>query len=493
MSYEPFIPDFMEDDLHRTDEDFDYYYQEAEVSEDTEDTTPESQLKQAPPPEKSPKGHARFLSGLVQQVVEQGKLLIADGGQAFAYQEGGGYFQRVPKVEAYLANFFPFKTISGLQSRDLREIAERLTWEKAIRCNLDGYNHNPHAVNLENGVFSLESFELMEHDPSFRFTYQIHARYLEDEIEASCPEFEQFCQTSLDGDPAKRQLLLEFIGYICTDSNSGKCAMFFKGQPNSGKSVIASFIARLFDTELVSNIPLHQLGDRFFRAELFGKKLNVAGEIAGRALKDISIFKSITGNDRIVGEFKGCKPFYFTPQCKLLFSGNTLPLTTEMDATAAFVNRIRVLLFNSSVAPEKQDKQLLDKLWKERDAIVTLALQAVQKLIKRGFEFTLPEDSKLFLTSFAMRGNIIQAFIDECCVLGPHERVFNVELYAAFEVFCKRNGQERLSRAKFYELLSGIPHVMAKRVRIGTESRQGHVGIALKKETLYCGTLEQQT
>lgn len=356
MSYEPFIPDFMEGNLRRTDADFDYYYQEAEVFEDTEDTTPESQPKQAPPPEKSPRVRARFLSGLVQQVVEHGKLLISDGGQAFAYQEGGGYFQRVPKVEAYLANFFPFKTISSLQSRDLREIAERLTWEKAIRCNLDGYNYNPHVVNLENGVFSLESSELMEHDPSFRFTYQIRARYLEDEIEASCPEFEQFCQTSLDVDPAKRQLLLEFIGYICTDSNSGKCAMFFKGQPNSGKSVIASFIARLFDTELVSNIPLHQLGDRFFRAELSGKKLNVAGEIAGRALKDISIFKSITGNDRIVGEFKGCKPFYFIPQCKLLFSGNTLPLTTEMDATAAFVNRIRVLLFNSSVAPEKQDK-----------------------------------------------------------------------------------------------------------------------------------------
>lgn len=75
MSYEPFIPDFMEDDLRRTDEDFDYYYQEAEVSEDTEDTTPESQLKQDPPPEKSPRGHARFLSGLVQQVGKMGSCL----------------------------------------------------------------------------------------------------------------------------------------------------------------------------------------------------------------------------------------------------------------------------------------------------------------------------------------------------------------------------------------------------------------------------------
>ena len=221
---------------------------------------------------------------------------------------------------------------------------------------------------------------------------------------------------------------------------------------------------------------------------LFNQRfLNVAGEIAGRALRDISIFKSVTGNDRIIGEFKGRDPFSFTPRCKMLFSGNTLPLTTEADATAAFVNRIRVLLFNSSTPPEKQDK-----LWKERDSIVTLALDAVRELIERGLEFTMPEDSKQFLDSLAMRGSVIQAFIAECCVLGPDERVFNVELYATFEAFCKRNGLECLSRPKFYELLSGIPGITMKRTRIGTENRQGHVGIALKKEVPDGGTLEQQ-
>lgn len=470
------------------DEDEDWESTDGSDSPAPSDST--AQTGQSPPPEKTPSVQARFLSDLVDRVVADGKLLLSEDGQAFAYQEDGGYYKPVTNLEAYLANMLPPKTTRSLLSRNLREIAERLTWENAIRCDLDGYNDNPNLVNLENDVFSIESSELMEHDPSYRLTYQVHAQYLEDEI--FCPEFEGFCQTSLDGDPAKRQLLLEFIGYICTDTNVGKCALFFKGQPNSGKSVMSSFISRLFDTDLVSNIPLHQLGDRFFRAELAGKKLNVAGEIAGRALRDISIFKSITGNDRITGEFKGRDPFSFTPRCKMLFSGNTLPLTTEADATAAFVNRIRVLLFNSSTPPEKQDKQLLDKLWKERDSIVTLALDAVRKLIERGFEFTMPEDSKQFLDSLAMRGSVIQAFIAECCVLGPDERVFNVELYAAFEAFCKRNGLECLSRPKFYELLSGIPGITMKRTRIGTENRQGHMGIALKKEAPDGGTLEQQ-
>ncbi len=35
-------------------------------------------------------------------------------------------------------------------------------------------------MNLENGVFNLESGELLEHDPRFHFTYQVKASYLED-------------------------------------------------------------------------------------------------------------------------------------------------------------------------------------------------------------------------------------------------------------------------------------------------------------------------
>lgn len=446
--------------------------------------------EQSPVPEKSPSVQARFLSELTDRVVADGKLLLSEDGHTFAYREDGGYYMSVTNLDAYLANMIPDKTKRSLLSRHFREIAGRLSWEYAIRCTLDDFNNHINLVNLQNGVLNLETSELLDHDPSYRFTYQIHASYLDDTSEISCPTFEQFCKTSLDGDPDKRQLLLEFIGYICTDTNAGKCAMFLKGQPNSGKSVIAAFISRLFDAEVVSNIPLHQLGDRFFRAELFGKKLNAAGEIAGRTLKDISIFKCITGNDRITGEFKGRDPFYFTPRCKLLFSGNTLPYTTETDSTSAFVNRLRVLLFNHSVPPQEQDRQLLDKLWEERDAIVTQALQAARDLMERNFSFTLPEDSKQFLDSYAMSGNLIQVFLAECCELRPDAKVFNVALYAAFSDFCAKNGVDRIPRAAFYEQLSGVPHVFARRIRMNGENRQGHVGIRLK-EGLFCGTLEQ--
>ncbi len=103
----------------------------------------------------------------------------------------------------------------------------------------------------------------------------------------------------------------------------------------------------------------------------------------------------------------------------------------------------------------------------------------------------MPEDSKRFLDAFRLRGNIIDAFIEDCCVLDPDAQVFNVDLYAAFEDYCAKNGLDRLSRRKLYELLSGIPNVLARRIRMNGENRQGHIDITLKKPPR-SGTLEQQ-
>lgn len=452
---------------------------------------PETREPEQPSPTaKSPRKRANFFSDLVEQIAKAKVLLLTENGEPFAYDEELGCYQPIPQLTAWLANFFPEITTRSLLANDIREIAQRLTWREDLRCCRDAFNRSQELVNLKNGVLNLESGELLEHDPRFRFTYQVKADYLEDPECISCPAFEEFCRSSLDGDPQKRQLLLEMIGYICSDLTVGKCAFFLKGQPNSGKSVISEFVGKLFDPSLVSNIPLHQLGDRFSRAELAGKKVNIAGEIAGRALRDISIFKSITGGDRITGEFKGKDLFYFIPRCKLLFAGNTLPRTTEADTTAAFANRLVVLLFNQSIPPEQQDKSLPDRLWREADSIVTLALHAMQDLMGRNFVFTLPGDSGAFLASFANRSNVLSDFLVECCTLSPEARVFNVDLFAAFVDYCARNGLEALSRSRFYDLLSGIPGVYAKRIRIGKENRQGHVGISLKRSNPP-GTLER--
>lgn len=286
----------------------------------------QSASQSIPPPERvSSSQKAQFLTGLADQIAESGELFLLQDGPAYVYSSETGCFRPTTSLEIYVANALPKEVVARLPARDLHEVVERLQWNLDIYRTLDDFNICPELVNLSNGVFNIETNKLLPHDPKYRFTYAVQAEYLEDSSEVSCPCFEAFCQSSLEGDPIKRQLLLEFLGYILLDTSAGKCAFFLKGQLDSGKSVITAFATRLFNHELVSHIPLHQLNSKFYRAELAGRKLNTAGEIAGRALRDISDFKSITGNDYIEGEFKCENPFYFVSNCKLLFSGNTIP------------------------------------------------------------------------------------------------------------------------------------------------------------------------
>lgn len=422
------------------------------------------------------------LTRIAQALIQDLTLSVLDNREILRYDMATGAYLKVRDPLQFICAALPEIDAGNLPIKDLKEIAEYIRISpRAKHLVADHLNSNEWLVNCKNGVIDLKNRDLIPHSPHFNFTYSVKANYLYN-TDICCPNFEYFCQTSLEGDPQKRMLLLEIIGYCCCDSIAGKCALFFKGEADSGKSVLLTFIEQLFQSETIANIPLHKIADRFSTAELCGKKLNCAGEIKGKKLADITIFKSLTGGDRISGERKGQDPFYFSPRCKLLFSGNALSGTIETDATAAFVNRLVVLLFNKSIPKDQQDKNLGEKLWNERDAIFTLAIQTLYALQKRNFIFTKPDDSRAYLEAFSMKANSVQSFVADCCQVGPNLRVFNIDLLTAYSTYCRANGLEEYGKTRFYEFLDAIPGVYATRFRKETQNRHGRIGIALKNK-----------
>ena len=482
----------------------DYFgeYDNTEDDETDESATEERVFTVAPSSFEGKK--ARALAQLADELIWVAGLRVFEGTDILEYVEDYGYYRRVSMPEILLSKRLgPPGYFARLSAKDIRDICDRIKWNAFSQRSANQFNASATKINTETGILDFVTGEKRKHSPDSLYTYYVKARYLDEDTEPYCPVFDRFCETSLaplqsHGEETdrmiilqKRRLLLEMIGYVCSDDNSGKCALFLKGEPDSGKSVIVNFVTRLFDSELVSSVPLHKLAGRFNKAELFGKKLNVSGEIQGQKLREISTFKSITGGDSILAEYKGKTPFTFIPRCKLLFAGNALPGTAEADATKAFLNRVVILLFNRSIPKEEQDKELLDKLWDERNAIFTLAVNALRELRERNYQFTQPDESKLFLDGFANRGNSLQTFIRDCCVLESEGRVHNVDLLEAYQRYCMLNGLEAYPKSRLYEMLSGIPGVSMRRVRIGSENRCGHVGIRLKEESADSGTMEQ--
>lgn len=305
-----------------------------------------------------------------------------------------------------------------------------------------------------------------------------------------CHVFEQFCETSLQGDPEKRQQLLEVLGYILSDAAGAKSAFFLHGAPDSGKSILLNFASALLDKRLIVNIQLHQLNEKFKIAELLGKKLNVAGEIKGSALRDISSFKSITGGDRMCGEFKGKSPFYFTPTCKLLFAGNTLPETRDTDMTRSFVNRLCIVIFGVSIPKDKQDKNLLSKLLNERDEIFSLAMDALVSLHERNYQFTTPTDTQHFLNAYAETQSSVHAFLNDWCEVGNGGYIFSKDLCIVYRKYCDLNGFDPLKNQAMQSMIVTLPGVSRERIRADGKNLRGFRGLTVRKEYESRGTME---
>lgn len=75
----------------------------------------------------------------------------------------------------------------------------------------------------------------------------------------------------------------------------------------------------------VSNIPWQGLGDRFNKAELFGKLANIFADLPSKAIDDNGMFKVLTSEDYITAERKNRDPFSFRPYARFLFSCNEIP------------------------------------------------------------------------------------------------------------------------------------------------------------------------
>lgn len=418
------------------------------------------------------------------KVLEHKELLFYDG-NAFCYTP-------IPAPLVFVQKALDTKAWN-LTQKDMGDIVQALFNDPDIQISAEDVNAAPNRINCLSGKLDWRTGQLWDHSLRDLYTYCVDARYLAPDERQGCPAFEAFCDTSLQGDNAKRQQLLEVLGYILSDATGAKSAFFLHGAPDSGKSILLNFASALLNKRVIVNISLHQLNEKFKIAELLGKKLNVAGEIKGSALRDISSFKSITGGDRMCGEFKGKSPFYFTPTCKLLFAGNTLPETKDTDMTRSFVNRLCVVIFGVSIPKDKQDKELLTKLLNERDEIFSLAMDALCELHRRNYQFTMPSDTRHFLNAYAETQSSVHAFLNDWCEVGRSGYVFSKDLCEVYREYCLLNGYDPVRNQVMQSMIATLPGVSRERIRADGKNLRGFRGLIVHREQENGGTMEHSS
>ena len=141
-------------------------------------------------------------------------------------------------------------------------------------------------------------------------------------------------------------------------------ALVERGIPGETAKKHVSNLRRTFTSDDLSEIEA-----RFGTGALYGKRLAGSSDMSFLSVDELRIFKKLTGSDSVFAEFKGQQPFEFVFNGLLWFCMNRLPRFSG-DQGSWVYDRILTVHCPNVIPVEKQDKQLLDKMYAEREGIV---------------------------------------------------------------------------------------------------------------------------
>jgi len=219
-------------------------------------------------------------------------------------------------------------------------------------------------------------------------------------------------------------------------------------------------------SENVSNIPWQSLGDRFNKAELFGKLANIFADLPSKNIDDNGMFKALTGEDYITGERKNKDPFSFRPYARLLFSCNEIPRNYG-DKSDGFYRRLIIIRFDNSVPKHKRDPNLREKLAVERDGILMWSIAGLKRLIANSYEFSETDRTRAELMRYRVESNSVLSFVEECCELDEDKESVRDDLFSRYKEYCGNAGMKPVSQANFNkEIEASYPGVKRSRDRL---------------------------
>ena len=345
-------------------------------------------------------------------------------------------------------------------------------------------------INFRNGLLVVTATDarLIPHTPDILTTIQIPCNYTENLIPT--PNFDRYLHTLTNGDRDVQQLLLEFMGVVISNIKGYrmKKSLFLVGAGDTGKSVLKSLTERLIGRGNFIGIDLKEIEARFGTGAIYGTRLAGSSDMSFLSVDELKTFKKITGGDSLFAEFKGQQAFEFTYDGLLWFCMNRLPKFGGDDGKWVY-DRIMVVECKNVIPPEKQDKQLLDKLYAEREGIVRKAAMAMMKVIKNGYRFSEPKSVTAAREQYMSDNNTVISFWNECMVQRGKisDKATVGKIYDVYKAWCQDNNSGYAKSAK--EFRSIISEYLS--TSYADLTLRNKAGIVYKNYTLSVDTKQQ--
>lgn len=335
-------------------------------------------------------------------------------------------------------------------------------------------------MNFRNGMLRWQHDPdpvLVEHHPEFMSTVRLPIDW---DPQATCPLFDAFLESAVPEDDRDRAW--QVLGYLLMSGNPLQRMFMLTGTGGNGKGVYLNALRALLGDDNTAAEPLHDLSEnRFSTAELHGKLANICGDIDATFIQNTGRIKELCGDDRMKGERKNERQFYFKFWGKAIFSANAVPGSS--DSSKGWTRRWEVVPF--PYAPTKPDPTLSGRIVaRELPGIAVKAVHALRMLMEVG-EFSRGETAETAHQEFAEKANRVLRWIaDPDSNVQADTECWNkgtilLSAFRQWEAHDQGNGHKDIGSQRFNELARQAGLTPAKR-----RGQRGYYGLRVAEMVL---------
>lgn len=385
------------------------------------------------------------------------------GSEIFSYSNGYYIKHNLESISAKVVRSFPNATSEKANSA-VRTFA-------LLNFKPDFGSEANDKICMKNGTLEISNMLLRNWRPEDELLYQMDVEW---DPDAKCPKYEEFINWVFSGDEKAINMFEEFAGLSFVDDMTFQRTLWMIGPGGNGKSTLVSLLTTLHDPNVVSTIPISDVGDERKLTSMVGKLLNVSTEQSRLNNMADTVFKQITGGDPVA-----VRRLYKEVDNNVKLKVRFLCLTNEMPSTAdtsdAMKRRMMILNCPNVITEDKKDPMLSSKLLMEKQGIIRRWVIALNRLRERR-RFEISQTSETNVNEYLVANDPFRMWMREMYSPSDQENV-PMDLYTNFAEWAKQAG--------YKNYMVRLPEFKSKIKLYGVKTASVKTGSGAEREVIY--------
>lgn len=305
-------------------------------------------------------------------------------------------------------------------------------------------------IPVKNGILNVLTKETSEFKEEKIFFSKLPVTF---DPKAECPKIEKFLSDVLANEE-DTAVFYELGGFCLLKDYSFEKAFMFVGDGRNGKGKTMELLKRIVGVKNCSSLPLSALQPNDFSVSgLFGKLVNLAGDISNKDLQHTGMFKQLTGRDLVSAKRKFMVDIEFQNHAKMIFACNDLPMV--YDTSKGFWERWVLLEFpyffadkhQFDATPEKdrknwkvRDEAIISKITSDEElsGLLNKFLEGLARLLERR-TFSSTRGSDEIKSLWIRKANSFMAFCMDHIEEDYNGKISKKDIRKAYSKYCKKH------------------------------------------------------